>query len=91
MYYFLACFFNGGLAVAPFYNTWVVAVVVGTCNLVAYYFIKATFPKSILYQYVLSLVMGIFMAQYVYQMHGLADAHFFAFIASTILITYQIP
>lgn len=89
MNYFLACFFIGGLAVAPFYNTWLVALGVGTCNLLAYYFVKTAFPKSTLYQYVLSLVMGIFMAQYVYQMHGLSDAHFFAFIASTILITYQ--
>jgi uncharacterized membrane protein AbrB (regulator of aidB expression) len=29
------------------------------------------------------------MAQYIYQMHGLFEMHFFAFIASAILITYQ--
>src|SRR3982751_2068953 len=31
----------------------------------------------------------IFMAQYIYQMHGLFEMHFFAFIGSAILITYQ--
>ena len=29
------------------------------------------------------------MAQYIYQMHGLFEMHFFAFIGSAILITYQ--
>jgi len=89
MNYFLACFFVGGLCVAPFYDTWTIALGVGGGCLVAYYFTKLAFPKSELYQYVLSLVMGIFMAQYIYQMHGMFETHFFAFIASTILITYQ--
>ena len=89
MNYFLICFFVGGLAVAPFYDTWLIAVGVGGGCLLAYYFAKTAFPKSNFYQYVLSLVMGIFMAQYIYQMHGMFEAHFFAFIASTILITYQ--
>jgi PAS domain-containing protein len=46
-------------------------------------------PESDLYQYVLSVVLGIFMAQYIYQMHGLFEMHFFAFIGSALLITYQ--
>ena len=46
-------------------------------------------PGSNLYQYVLSIVLGVFMAQYIYQMHGMFEMHFFAFIGSAILITYQ--
>jgi signal transduction histidine kinase/DNA-binding response OmpR family regulator len=38
---------------------------------------------------VLSTVIAVFMAQYIYQMHGLFEMHFFAFIGSAILITYQ--
>ncbi|HXB45892.1 MAG TPA: response regulator, partial [Puia sp.] len=41
------------------------------------------------YQYVLSAILGIFMAMYIYQMHGLFEMHFFAFIGSAVLITYQ--
>jgi signal transduction histidine kinase len=38
---------------------------------------------------VLAIVLAIFMAQYIYQMHGLFEMHFTVFIASTILIIYQ--
>ncbi|MEY2917614.1 MAG: hypothetical protein RIS73_1328 [Bacteroidota bacterium] len=89
MNYFLGCFFTCGLILAPFYDTWLIAFGVGGLCLFAYYYIKITMPDSILYQYVLSLVLGVFMAQGIYQMHGLFEMHFAAFVASTILITYQ--
>jgi two-component system, sensor histidine kinase and response regulator len=89
MNYFLICFFLCGLIIAPFYDTWLIAFGVGGFSLFAYYYIKATMPDSDLYQYVLSVVLGIFMAQGIYQMHGLFEMHFAAFVASAILITYQ--
>ena len=89
MNYFLICFFICGLILAPFYDTWLIAFGVGGLSLLAYYTVKAAFPDSTLYQYVLSLVLGIFMAQGIYQMHGLFEMHFSAFVASAILITYQ--
>ena len=89
MNYFLPAFFITGLLLAFFYDTWLIAVGVGGAAIFAYYFVKLMQPDSILYQYVLSLVLGIFMAQFIYQMHGLFEMHFFAFIGSTILITYQ--
>jgi two-component system sensor histidine kinase/response regulator len=87
--YFLICFFISGLLLAPAYDTWLIAVGVGGSSLFAYYFIKAAMPDSDLYQYVLSVILGVFMAQGIYQMHGLFEMHFVAFIASAILITYQ--
>ena len=89
MNYFLPGFFLIGLAVAPFYGTWLIAFGVGGLCLLAYYSAKIVLPDSDLYQYVLSAVLAIFMAQYIYQMHGLFEMHFFAFIGSAILITYQ--
>ncbi|GAB2838333.1 sensor histidine kinase family protein [Ferruginibacter profundus] len=89
MNYFLICFFLCGLIIAPFYDTWMIAFGVGGFSLFAYYYIKAAMPDSNLYQYVLSVVLGIFMAQGIYQMHGLFEMHFAAFVASAILITYQ--
>lgn len=87
--YFLAGYFIMGLCLAPFYDTWMVAFCVGGLSLVAYYSAKFLLPKSTLYQYVLSTVLGIFMAQFIYQMHGLFEMHFVAFIGSAMLITYQ--
>jgi len=89
MNFFLAGFFVAGLVFAPFFDTWTIAWGVGGLSLLAYYSVKFLLPDSTLYQYVLSLVIAIFMAQYIYQMHGLFEMHFFAFIGSAILITYQ--
>jgi len=87
--YFLIGFFLTGLILAIFYGTWLIAFGVGGLCLAAYYLCKIGLPNSNLYQYILSMVLGIFMAQYIYQMHGMFEMHFFAFIGSAILITYQ--
>ena len=89
MNYFLAGFFFIGLYLAHYYETYPIALGVGGLSLIAYYSVKFTLPRSDLYQYVLSVVLGVFMAQYIYQMHGLFEMHFFAFISCAILITYQ--
>jgi len=89
MNYFLIGFFVVGLLLAGYYDTWGIAVGVGGLCLLAYYSVKLLVPSSDLYQYVLSTIMGIFMAQYIYQLHGLFEMHFFAFIGCAILITYQ--
>jgi two-component system, sensor histidine kinase and response regulator len=87
--YFLLSYFVAGLIFAFFYDTWAIGIGVGGLSLLAYYFTRFSLPDSLLHQYVLSAVLGIFMAQFIYQMHGLFEMHFFAFIGSAILITYQ--
>jgi PAS domain S-box-containing protein len=87
--YFLFSFFLVGILLARFYDTSTVAIAVGGLSLLAYYSTKILLPDSDLYQYVLSAVFGIFMAQYIYEMHGLFEMHFLAFIGSAMLITYQ--
>jgi signal transduction histidine kinase/DNA-binding response OmpR family regulator len=89
MNFFLIGFFLTGLALASWFDTWIIAAGSGGLCLLAYYSVRWTLPESDLYQYVLSAVFGIFMAQFIYQMHGLFEMHFFAFIGCTILITYQ--
>jgi two-component system sensor histidine kinase/response regulator len=89
MNYFLPGYFLVGLAFAGFYDTWLIAFGVGGLSLIAYYSVKIALPGSSLYQYVLSAILGVFMAQFIYQMHGLFEMHFFAFIGSALLITYQ--
>ncbi|MCW3106322.1 MAG: arcB 3 [Segetibacter sp.] len=89
MNYFLLSFFAGGFILAFYYDTWSVAFGIGGLSLLAYYSIKKMMPDSNVYQYTLSAVLGIFMAQYIYQMHGLFEMHFIAFIGSALLITYQ--
>ncbi len=87
--YFLIGFFLVGLALCPFYDTWIIGAGVGGLSIITYYSAKFLLKDSSVYQYILGVVLGIFMAQYIYQMHGLFEMHFIAFIASAILITYQ--
>jgi len=89
MDYFLACYGLTGLTLAFYYNTWLIAMCVSGAALVVYYAVKVLMPRSNLYQYVLSTVFGVFTAQFIYQMHGLFEMYFFAFIGSAMLITYQ--
>jgi signal transduction histidine kinase len=89
MNYFLVSFFLAGLLLAFFYDTWLIAVGVGSLSLLAYYSVRLLLPDSNAYQYIVSTVFGIFMAQFIYQMHGLFEMHFIAFIGSAILVTYQ--
>jgi hypothetical protein len=85
----LLVMFAFGLFIAFFYETWLVALGVGGLCLFAYYVTKKMLAESDLYQYVMSAVCAIFAAQFIYQMHGMAEMHFWVFISSTILIIYQ--
>jgi len=89
MNYFLAIYFTGGFIAAGFYNTWLTAIAGGGILLLTFYVSKKLFPGSVIYQYVLSGILGLFMVQYIFQMHGMFELYFFAFVGSTILITYQ--
>ena len=85
----LILMFLFGIFIALFYETWLVAFGVGGLCLFAYFITKKLLPNHEAYQYVLSAICAIFAAQYIYQMHGMAEMHFWVFISSTVLIIYQ--
>ncbi len=82
-------FFVFGIAIAFFYQTFWIAFWVGGLNLLAYYSTKFLLKEYRLYQYVLSCIYAFFTAQFIYQMHGMLEMHFCAFIGSILLIVYQ--
>ena len=86
---FLIIYFLGGVVCAFFNDTWLIATGGGCIYLLIYYSVKIGIPETNLYQYVLSSILGLFMAQYIYQMQGMFEVCFFAFIGSTVLIMYQ--
>jgi hypothetical protein len=86
---FLVGYFCFGLFIASYYDTWVVALLVGGSMLALYFIAKKLFPNSTVIQYVASAAVGVFMGQFIYQMHGMFEMHFFAFIGATLMITYQ--
>ncbi|MBL7856466.1 MAG: GAF domain-containing protein [Cyclobacteriaceae bacterium] len=89
MKYTLFGYFAFGLFLATFYDTYFIAILSGGLCLAAYFVPKILLPQSALYRYVMAVVVGVFSAQYIYQMHGMFEMHFFFFVASALLITYQ--
>jgi methyl-accepting chemotaxis protein len=87
--YALIAYFLFGVAISLVYDTYLIGFGVGLICILAYYFTKILLPNSTLYQYVLSAILAIFTAQFIYQIHGLFEMHFFVFVSSTILIAYQ--
>ena len=86
---FLGLHFLVGLLIASYYETWLVAIVVGGLCLATYFLTKKLLSNSTVHHYVAGAVLGLFMAQFIYQMHGMFEMHFFAFVASALMITYQ--
>lgn len=78
-----------GLGLAFFYDTWKFALAVGPLAVLIYFVSKWMFAKTRLRQYMVGIAYGIFMAQFIYQMHGLFEMHFTVFIAAVALISYR--
>jgi hypothetical protein len=89
---FMNCFLIGyfiiGLLLSPYKNTWGVSIELGGLLLIVYYCSKLI-PGSNLYQYIASLVIGIFAAQFIYQMGGMVEMHIFILLGSALLIIYR--
>ena len=78
-----------GIAIAGVYDTWTIGIGVGGLSVAAYLVTYFLLPNVKLYQYVAAVVYAVFMAQFIYQMHGMFEMHFFAFIGSGLLMAYQ--
>lgn len=82
-------YFVFGLGISFFYDTFLFALAVGGICLLTYFGVRNLLPKYALYQYVGSGLLAVFTAQFIYQMHGQFEMHFWVFVSSTLLITYQ--
>ncbi|UII22924.1 GAF domain-containing protein [Fulvivirga ligni] len=85
----LSAYLLFGIFLAIFYDTWLIALTSGPLILALYFVTKLTFPNKTAHHYVASLGLGIFMAQFIYQMHGLFEMHFTAFLAISIMVFYR--
>lgn len=85
----LSLFFIFGIGIGFFYDTVLFAFSVGGLTVAGFVASKLLLPHYRFYQYYLSVAYGIFMAQFIYQMHGMFEMHFFAFVGSALLISYQ--
>lgn len=89
MFRFLLAYALFGVAISFKYDTWMVGLSVAALSMVSWFVIKLLLPNHSLHRYVASGFLGVFVGTFIYQMHGLFEMHFFAFIGSAILIVYQ--
>ena len=77
------------LCLAPFYETWTLTLGVG--GLAAGLFLAGAFllPGSFFTRCPAGISLQTFTALHIYQLHGLAEMHFFFFTAFTVLIVYR--
>jgi methyl-accepting chemotaxis protein len=85
----LVVYFVFGIFLSFFYETYLFGFVMGGLILIAYFLTKALLFQYKVHHYVGSAAVGLFMAQFIYQMHGLFEMHFTAFIGLIVLLTYQ--
>lgn len=89
MFRFLLGYALFGIFISFYYDTWLIGLSVAALSVSSWFVTKLLLPNSGLHRYVASTFLGIFVGSFIYQMHGLFEMHFFAFIGSAILIVYQ--
>ena len=86
---FILSHFAIALALAPLYSTWLVTVTVGLAALGMFFGSLLLLPRHFLTRCVAGIALQTFVALHIYQMHGLAEMHFWFFTAFTMMIVYQ--
>jgi signal transduction histidine kinase/DNA-binding response OmpR family regulator len=76
-------------ALAPFYQTWMVSALAAGAATAMFLIARKLLPGSLLTRCVAGVTLQAFVALHIYQMHGLAEMHFFFFTAFTAMVAYQ--
>jgi len=89
MRYFVWAFFAFSIFIAPVHDTWWAALL-GAPALVLLYYVVSSFSEGSFFNRVsISLNMVLFPHLFIYQLHGLTEAYFFAFTNLMILLMYR--
>ncbi|MCB1178605.1 MAG: hypothetical protein KDK36_13555 [Leptospiraceae bacterium] len=72
-----------------FYQTWAVTLAVSIPNMLIYFIINKSYPHTLLSRSISGMTLQTFMMLHIYQMHGLAEMHFFFFTSTAIMIVYM--
>ncbi|MGK7389570.1 MAG: PAS domain-containing protein [Candidatus Cyclobacteriaceae bacterium M2_1C_046] len=89
VHYFIWGYFFFGLFLSVFYDSYILAVVMGGISMGVYYFFRSLFPGRLLTRLVISFLLWNFAVQFILQMKGMYEMHFFYFISITVLLFYE--
>ncbi len=87
--YFVVGYFAVGIALAFFFNTWILAVLMGGSLLGIYYLLRHYIPLTALFRTAVGFIFWLFPLQFIFQMHGDLAMSFFFFISLTVLLFYE--
>ena len=87
--YFIYGFFFLGLGLSVFYSTYVLALIMGGISLGIYRLSRSLIGGTFWFRVIVSLLLWNFAVQFILQMHGMYEMHFFYFIALTVLLFYE--
>lgn len=87
--YFILGYFFFGLFLSIFYSSWGFGIVMGGASVGLYYMFRTLFPGTLLFRMMISFLFWNFAVQFIIQMHGMYEMHFFYFISLTILLFYE--
>jgi len=87
--YFIIGYFVFGLFLSVFYEAWSFGIVMGVISLSAYYLAKSLIGGTLWFRLVVSFLLWNYPVQFIIQMHGMYEMHFFYFISLTVLLFYE--
>ncbi len=87
--FFIYGFFFVGIGLSVFFDTYVLAIVMGGISIGIYQLAKTLAKGTLLSRLIISLLMWNFAVQFIFQMHGMYEMHFFYFISLTVLLFYE--
>ncbi|NUP07401.1 MAG: response regulator [Polyangiaceae bacterium] len=77
------------LALAPIYGTWLLSISIALAAAAMFFCTVYLLPKHRITRVVAGVSLQVFVALHIYQLHGLAEMHFFFFTAFTAMVIYQ--
>ena len=86
---FVVLFFILGICLAPVYETWIFTWITMGCTCMLYLIVRLVLEEGRLARSLVAVVYTIFMLQFIGQLHGMAEMHFFYFTNAALLIIYQ--
>ncbi|GAB4329730.1 MAG: hypothetical protein OHK0038_03890 [Flammeovirgaceae bacterium] len=86
---FVIAFFLIGICLAPVYSTWTFSLLTSSITIILYLIARFLVENKLISRMIISSVFAVFMLQFIGQMHGMAEIHFFFFTNIAILLVYQ--
>ncbi|GAA0892379.1 hypothetical protein GCM10009122_20580 [Fulvivirga kasyanovii] len=87
--YFMVGYFVFGLFLSIFYNTWLLGIVMGGVSLGLYFLAKTFLSGRLIFRLIVSFLFWNFGTQFIIQLHGMYEMHFFYFVSLTVLLFYE--